>query len=79
MHSWASSNVDVGVTSDGLITIVLPAANAGSSFHASRTSGVFHGVVIAPHTPIGSLTVYVKKFGAVACVVCPCSVLARPA
>ncbi len=54
--SSASSSVDVGVTSDGLTTTVLPAASAGKSFHPSSPSGVFHGVIAAT-TPIGSRTV----------------------
>jgi len=31
------------VNSDGLMTIVLPAASAGASFHVVRNSGEFHG------------------------------------
>ena len=48
----ASRSVEVGVTSDGLITTVLPAARAGNSFQPRRPSGVFHGVIAAT-TPIG--------------------------
>ena len=54
--SSASSSVEVGVTSDGLATTVLPAASAGNSFQPRRPSGVFHGVMAAT-TPIGSRTV----------------------
>ena len=54
--SSASSSVDVGVTSDGLATTVLPAASAGKSFQPSSPSGVFQGVIAAT-TPIGSRTV----------------------
>ena len=76
--SSASSSVEVGVTSDGLATTVLPAARAGNSFQPSRPSGVFHGVMAAT-TPIGSRTVYVVKFGNGAPIVWPWSCSARPA
>ena len=49
-------SVDVGVTSDGFTTTVLPAASAGKSFQPSSPSGVFQGVIAAT-TPIGSRTV----------------------
>ncbi len=48
-RSSANRSVEVGVTSDGLMTTVLPAARAGKSFHASRPSGVFQGVIAANH------------------------------
>ena len=35
----ASISVDSGVSSDGLQTVVLPAASAGASFHDSKSSG----------------------------------------
>jgi hypothetical protein len=54
--SSASMRVDVGVTSDGLTTTVLPAASAGNSFQPRSPSGVFQGVMAAT-TPIGSRTV----------------------
>jgi hypothetical protein len=42
--------------SDGLSTMVLPAARAGASLIAVRYSGLFHGMIPAT-TPIGSCTV----------------------
>ena len=42
-----------GATSDGLSTIVQPAASAGATLQAIWLSGQFHGV-IKPHTPTGS-------------------------
>jgi hypothetical protein len=45
--------VDTEVNSDGLMTTVLPAANAGASFQAVNNNGEFHGV-IATTTPSGS-------------------------
>ena len=44
-----------GATSDGLSTIVHPAASAGATLQAIWFSGQFHGVMKA-HTPTGSLT-----------------------
>ena len=41
------------VNSDGLITMVLPAASAGASFQVRSSRGEFHGV-IATTTPSGS-------------------------
>ena len=49
----ACSSAISGVTSDGLRTMVLPAARTGASFCASRVTGEFQGV-IAPTTPTGS-------------------------
>ena len=45
-----------GVSSAGLITIVLPAANAGAAFQPTMIIGKFHGM-IAPTTPTGSRSV----------------------
>ena len=45
--------------SDGLITIVQPAARAGASFCALSSSGAFQGT-IAPTTPTGSRSVMVR-------------------
>ena len=44
-----------GASSDGLSTIVLPAASAGATLAQIWLSGQFHGVIIAT-TPIGSCT-----------------------
>ena len=41
-----------GVVSAGFSTTVLPAASAGAIFHASISSGKFHGM-ICPATPSG--------------------------
>ena len=41
-----------GVVSAGLSTTVFPAASAGATFHASISSGKFHGM-IWPATPSG--------------------------
>ncbi|MDT4857704.1 hypothetical protein FQZ97_921380 [compost metagenome] len=49
----ASSNNELDVYSEGLITIVLPAASAGAIFQTVRASGEFHGVIAAT-TPRGS-------------------------
>ena len=49
--SQKSSAVN-GVVSAGLSTTVLPAASAGAIFHASISSGKFHGM-IWPATPSG--------------------------
>jgi hypothetical protein len=49
----ASSIAVDGASSDGFRTTVLPASNAGQTFHIARMSGPFHGV-IAPTTPNGS-------------------------
>ena len=47
-----SNSVARGVVVAGLMTIVLPAANAGPSLVPINVSGKFHGVM-APQTPIG--------------------------
>ena len=51
--SRISSIVDAEVNSDGLITMVQPAAKAGASFQVASSSGEFHGVIAAT-TPTGS-------------------------
>ena len=56
MKTSANLITDQGVSSAGLITIVLPATNAGNAFHAGIAIGKFQGV-IAPMTPIGCLIV----------------------
>ena len=43
----------MGVSSEGLMTIVFPAASAGPSFQVVSSSGEFHGNT-APTTPTGS-------------------------
>ena len=54
--SFAMCRVVSGDSSDGFMTIVQPAANAGANFHAAIIVGAFHGV-IAPMTPTGSRSV----------------------
>ena len=51
-----------GATSEGLSTIVQPAASAGNTLQAIWFSGQFQGVIIA-HTPIGSRTTMVAPRG----------------
>ena len=46
----ASTRIDNGVVSAGLITTVLPAARAGAIFQAAISSGKFHGMTW-PATP----------------------------
>ena len=46
-------SVAYGVSSDGLITTVLPAARAGMTFMPIDTIGPFH-VMMIPTTPYGS-------------------------
>ena len=48
----ASTKIDNGVVSAGLITTVLPAARAGAIFQAAISSGKFHGITW-PATPRG--------------------------
>ena len=45
--------------SDGLATIVQPAARAGATFCADSSSGAFHGIT-APTTPTGSRSVMTR-------------------
>ena len=47
---------------EGFSTTVLPAANAGASFHVASSNGEFHGVSAAT-TPRGSSRVKLKKPG----------------
>src|SRR5262245_34290044 len=63
-HSFAYSanfRSDSEVFEAGLTMTVLPHARAGAIFHTASMSGKFHGT-IAPTTPIGSRSVYVKAF-----------------
>ena len=53
--SWAicaKQSAVSGVNSAGLSTMVFPAARAGATFHATISSGKFHGM-ICPTTPTG--------------------------
>ncbi|MNP28757.1 hypothetical protein D3C76_1217420 [compost metagenome] len=52
----ASSRMVAEACSDGLITMVLPAARAGANLIAVRYSGLFHGMIAAT-TPMASCTV----------------------
>ena len=56
LASSASQSVDSGVSSDGFITTVHPAASAGASFQPHSSSGKFHAAM-APTTPTGSFSV----------------------
>ena len=49
----ASTRIDNGVVSAGLITTVFPAASAGAIFQAAISSGKFHGITW-PATPSGA-------------------------
>ena len=51
-HTSANRSADSGVVEAGLRTTVLPAASAGAIFHASISSGKFHGMICAA-TPSG--------------------------
>src|ERR1700689_1333203 len=59
-NSSASSMIDTGACSDGLATILHPAASAGASLNVSSSSGEFHGRMAAT-TPTGSRETYPKK------------------
>ena len=53
LTSSIRASVEQDVNSDGLMTMVLPAASAGASFQVRSSRGEFHGV-IATTTPSGS-------------------------
>ena len=48
-----NSSSEAEVNSEGLMTMVQPAASAGAIFHVASISGEFQGVMNA-HTPTGS-------------------------
>ena len=52
LQSSAKASAVSGVNSAGFSTTVFPAASAGAIFHASISSGKFHGM-ICPQTPTG--------------------------
>ena len=52
-HNSAKRSAVSGVNSAGFSTTVFPAASAGAIFHASMSSGKFHGM-ICPTTPTGT-------------------------
>ena len=54
--SSESRSADIGVSSAGFSTTVLPHASAGPSFQEEMLSGKFHGT-IRPTTPSGSRNV----------------------
>jgi len=72
-----SSRAVRGVSCAGLSTTVQPAASAGATFQQARLRGKFHGT-IAPTTPTGSRSVYVKKLPLTGSV-SPVSLSAQPA
>ena len=72
-----NSSAEAEVNSDGLMTTVLPAASAGASFHAARSSGEFQGT-IAAITPSGSWRVKLKLSGLSSGMTDPSILSARP-
>jgi hypothetical protein len=75
--SFMNSRSDADGNSDGLTTIVLPAASAGASFHVVRNSGEFHGTIAAT-TPSGSQRVKLKMSGLSVGMTAPSILSARP-
>src|SRR5215470_4059608 len=57
--SSANPSVETGACSEGLTTMVQPAASAGATFQVISSSGEFHGVIAAT-TPTGSRLVYTR-------------------
>jgi hypothetical protein len=57
---WARASVDSGVSGDGLMTMVQPAANAAPHFLRIIATGKFHGTRAAA-TPIGCLMVKTRR------------------
>ena len=55
------NRIDAGVCSAGLMTMQLPAASAGASFHTAMRIGKFQGM-ICPTTPRGSWKWYATVF-----------------
>src|SRR5678815_502533 len=53
------ASAEYGVSSDGLITIVQPAAKAGATLRAIIAAGKFHGVIAAV-TPIACLSTTIR-------------------
>ena len=68
--SAARASAEKGVNSDGLITIVQPAASAGAHLRVIIAIGKFHGV-IAAHTPTGCLRTMIRRSGVGAGMVSP--------
>jgi len=64
--------------SDAFNTTVLPAANAGPNFTATKNNCEFHGATAAT-TPSGSRSVNTNKSGLSMGKVSPCSLSAQPA
>src|SRR4029079_17777978 len=74
----ASSNVVPAVNSDGLATMVQPAASAGASLRAMSDIGKFQGVMM-PTTPTGSSTVSPRASGTKFEIASPVMSIASPA
>ena len=74
---FINSRVDAEVNSEGLITAVFPAANAGASFHANNSNGEFHGVII-PMTPNASYRVKLNIPGLSDGITDPSTLSAKP-
>ena len=68
--STASASAENGVSSDGLSTMVQPAASAGATLRVIIAFGKFHGVMAA-QTPIGSLRTMMRRSGVGAGMVSP--------
>ena len=77
-NSSASSMIDTGACSDGLATMVQPAASAGASLKVSSSSGEFHGRIAAT-TPTGSRVTNPKKSARPVSTTRPSILSARPA
>ncbi|MCY1439393.1 hypothetical protein D9M71_556270 [compost metagenome] len=58
--STASARADSGVSSDGLTTMVQPAARAGAHLRVIMALGKFHGVMAAT-TPTGCLSTRMRR------------------
>ena len=67
---FASSRAERGVSSEGFMTCVQPAAIAGPSLRVIMAAGKFHGVMAAV-TPTGLFTTRMRLFGALAGTVSP--------
>ena len=60
-HTSAKISAVSGVVSAGFSTTVLPQASAGATFHASMSSGKFHGMIWAA-TPSGRGRRFAKAY-----------------
>ncbi len=72
-----NSSMEAEVNSDGLTTMVLPAASAGAIFHVASSSGEFHAEMAAT-TPSGSGRVKLNTPGLSMGMVAPSILSASP-